>query len=218
MTAPPARSRRVPRPSAEDRERAILTTFERLLEEGAYHDISIDDLARGAGISRPSFYFYFASKDAVLLTLLDRLIEEAHAGRGDALERLAEDPAGGLRESIHAFYATFSAHRAVAVACAEARLTNPEVRELWSNVMDGWVQEAAVAIDAERKRGGAPPGVPARDLATALIHMNERSLHALLSGETPALADESVIDVLVGVWLNAIYGTGVPPGRTPAGA
>ena len=41
--------------------------------------ISVDDLARGAGISRPTFYFYFASKDAVLLTLLDRVVAEADA-------------------------------------------------------------------------------------------------------------------------------------------
>ena len=40
-------------------------------------EISVDDLAKGAGISRPTFYFYFPSKDAVLLTLLDRVITEA---------------------------------------------------------------------------------------------------------------------------------------------
>ena len=86
----PARARRAARPSGDDRELAILETAERLLEDRSLAEISVDDLAKGAGISRPTFYFYFASKDAVLLTLLERVIAEADA----ALERLiAERPA-----------------------------------------------------------------------------------------------------------------------------
>src|SRR4029077_19443864 len=64
------RGRRSSRPSGDDREQAILATAERLLEERALADISVDDLAKGAGISRPTFYFYFPSKEAVLLTLI----------------------------------------------------------------------------------------------------------------------------------------------------
>ena len=63
------RGRRSTRPSGDDREQAILATAERLLEERAFADISVDDLAKGAGLSRPTFYFYFKSKEAVLLSL-----------------------------------------------------------------------------------------------------------------------------------------------------
>src|SRR5688572_25866239 len=79
-----ARGRRSARPSGDDRELAILATAERLLAERPLSAISVDDLARGAGISRPTFYFYFASKDAVLLTLLDRVVAEADAATLDA--------------------------------------------------------------------------------------------------------------------------------------
>ena len=65
------RGRRSARPSGDDREQAILATAERLLEERSLADISVDDLAKGAGISRPTFYFYFPSKEAVLLSLLE---------------------------------------------------------------------------------------------------------------------------------------------------
>src|SRR6201996_4638102 len=68
------RGRRSIRPSGDDREQAILATAERLLEERAYADISVDDLAKGAGLSRPTFYFYFKSKEAVLLSLLEPMI------------------------------------------------------------------------------------------------------------------------------------------------
>ena len=192
--------------SADDRERAILETAERLLETRPLQEIAIDDLARGAGISRPSFYFYFSSKEAVLLSLLDRVIEEADATREAALETVvAGDPAAFCRAGIAAFHDTFRAHRAVTLAAAEARTTHPEVRELWSRVMTGWVEEAAGLIGAERARGAAPDGIPARDLAVALNLMNERVLHATFAGDAPAIGADEVVDVLVAVWLSAIY-------------
>ena len=73
------RGRRSARPSGDDRELAILTTAEQLLEERPFAEISVDDLAKGAGISRPTFYFYFPSKDAVLLSLFEPVIVEADA-------------------------------------------------------------------------------------------------------------------------------------------
>jgi AcrR family transcriptional regulator len=208
--ARPARGRRAARVSGDERERSILTTAERLLEEQPFHEISIDDLARGAGISRPTFYFYFPSKEAVLLTLLDRMVEEARSGQGDALERFAEDPAYWLRQGITAVYETFRLHRAVVLAAADVRATSEEGRELWARVMEQWVEETTAAIESERARGTAPGGLPARDLAVALNLMNERLLLATLAGYKPAVDEASAVDVLVTVWLRAIYGSTAP--------
>lgn len=199
------RGRRPARPTGGDREPAILAGAERLLEQRPWREISIDDLARGAGLSRPTFYFYFRSKDAVLLALLDRVVEEADRASLGVLAQPPEDAAQAWRGCINAFYETFRAHRAVTVACADARTTNAEVRELWSAVMGTWVERTAAAIEAERERGAAPPGAPARDIATALNLMNERLLHATFAGETPAVAEPGVVDVLLEVWLRAIY-------------
>ena len=206
----PARGRRPGRSTGDDRELAILGTAERLLAERAFADISIDDLARGAGISRPTFYFYFPSKDAVLLTLLDRVIEEADAAAGDVLDRLAEDPRARWRELIARFHATFGGHRAVVLACAQVRGTNAEVRRLWAAVLDRWVHSVQTAIEGERRRGAAPDGLPARDLAIALNSMNERVWYATFAGDGPAVAERDVVDVLLDVWLTAIYRTTTP--------
>jgi AcrR family transcriptional regulator len=210
-TARSTRGRRAGRPTGDDRELAILATAERLLGERTLREISIDDLAKGAGISRPTFYFYFPSKDAVLLALLDRVVSEAdEAARRVPDSELPVDPARFWRECISAFFHTFREHRAVTLACAEARCTNTEVRELWASVMESWTQRAAVAIECERDRGAAPAGLPARDLAVALCSMNERSLHATFAGDQPSIASSDVVGVLHTVWLNAIYQTTTP--------
>lgn len=205
----PSRGRRTSRLSGDDRERTILETAERLLKDHSLHEISVDDLARGAGISRPTFYFYFASKEAVLLTLLDRLVEEAR--RGVELALMAHDPPGVVRQGLEAIHETFREHRAVAVAATSARASSPAVRELWARVMESFVAETTAAIEAERARGAALPGVPARDLAIALNRMNERVLQASFEDDAPAIAEDGILDTLVEVWLRAIYGTTAPP-------
>ena len=201
----PSRGRRSSRPSGDDRELAILKTAERLFEERSLAEISVDDLARGAGISRPTFYFYFPSKDAVLLTLLDRVIEEAGARLDGLAERLPDDPALGWRIGITAFFEAFGAHRAVARATAPARITNSEVRALWSTFMQKCVDNTATLIKAERKRGAAPDTIPAADLATFLNLMNERAMTAAFLTEVPAVPDERVVDTLTHIWLTSIY-------------
>src|SRR5215212_3632693 len=201
------RGRRAARPSGDDRELAILATAERLLAEKPLSAISVDDLARGAGISRPTFYFYFSSKDAVLLSLLDRVVAEADAVTGEAFGHPAAGPREGWRRVITAYYETFRAHRALTLAWAEARSANAEVRDLWAGVVETWVQRCAAAIDAERARGAAPAGPSARDLAVVLTSTNERVLYATFSGDGPALPETGVVDVLLEVWLRGIYGT-----------
>ena len=209
--APTGRGRRAVRASGDERERAILETAERLLEERPLSEISVDDLARGAGISRPTFYFYFPSKDAVVLTIVDRLVAAAAGSREQALTTLAQgDPRAGLRQALEDLYSAFRSRRAVALAAAELRTTNEEARRLWAEVMEGWVADVTAVIEAERARGAAPFGQPARDLAIALVQMNERVQYATFAGESPSLEDERVLDVLVDIWLRAIYGTAEP--------
>jgi AcrR family transcriptional regulator len=189
----------------DEREQLILSAFEELLEARSLHDISVDDIARAAGLSRSAFYFYFASKEAVLLSLFERIIAEAQAARGDTLAALEADPAAGIREALRAFYDAFRTHRAVTLAGADAWASSAEVRALWGQAMEQWVAEATVLIEVERQRGAAPAGLPARDLATSLLWMNERVLHTTFAGQEPAVDEADVLDVLVGIWLRAIY-------------
>lgn len=201
------RGRRSSRASGDERERAILATAERLLEERPLSGISVADLAAGAGISRPTFYFYFPSRDAVVLTLVERMVAEADESRKEVLEIAQEEPRAGLRRVLEGSFAPFASRRTVVLAAAELRTTNADARELWSRVMEGWVAQVSEIIQAERARGAAPPGPPARELATALVQMNERAQHGTLGGESPSIPDSSISDVLVEIWLRAIYGT-----------
>jgi AcrR family transcriptional regulator len=204
-TARSGRGRRSTRPSGDDREAAILATAERLLEGKTFADISVDDLAKGAGLSRPTFYFYFPSKEAVLLSLFERVIVEADS----ALEALTANPPAEAkalwRQGINVFVRTFGAHRAVSLAAERSR-TNDEICELWSTFMQKWVAHSAAIIDVERARGAAPDTLPSQELSTALNLLNEKVMLTSFAAEVPSLAGERVLDTLVHIWMASIYG------------
>lgn len=202
-----ARGRRAARPSGDDRELAILETAERLLEDRTLAEISVDDLAKGAGISRPTFYFYFPSKDAVLLTLLDRIIAEADERADAALGPMdaAVDPAGVWR-AINALFESFGGHRSVMLAGWAARPSNAEMHSMWSQFMQKWIDYTADSIQAERDRGAAPVTIPARDLAIALNLMNERTMFAAHAAEKGSIDRDRLVDTLAYIWVSSIYG------------
>ncbi|OMC27759.1 TetR family transcriptional regulator [Mycobacterium sp. GA-1841] len=208
-TSSPARAprgRRAARPSGDDREAAILETARQLLETKKFADISVDDLAKGAGISRPTFYFYFPSKEAVLLSLIDPLIKRADTGFDSALEDMPADPKRAIRRGIEIFFDSFASHPATARAGTEALNSSPEFRAFWSGLMQKWINLTAALIAAERQRGAAPGTISALDLATSLNLMNERTMMAALSAEHPAVDYDKVVDTLTHIWLTSIYG------------
>jgi AcrR family transcriptional regulator len=200
------RGRRAARPSGDERQQAILDTATRLIERRSFADISVDDLAKGAGISRPTFYFYFASKEAVLLSLLDPLIKRADTGFDDALDSMPTEPHEAIRRGIEIFFSSFGSHPATARAGAEAVNSSPEFRAIWAGLMQKWINLTAALITAERQRGAAPETLPALDLATSLNLMNERMMMAALTDERPSVPADRVVDTLTHIWLTSIYG------------
>ena len=96
-------------------------------------------------------------------------------------------------------------HRAVAVAGAAAKATNPEVRQLWSALMSKWIAHTTIAIKAERGRGAAPDSIPAAELSVALNMLSERMMAAAFTADDQAIPEGRVIDTLLHIWLASIY-------------
>lgn len=202
-----SRGRRAARPSGDERQQAILDTAARLIEHRSFAEISVDDLAKGAGISRPTFYFYFASKEAVLLSLMDPLIKRADTGFDNAMDTMPTEPHEAIRRGIEIFFSSFGSHPATARAGAEAVNSSPEFRAIWAGLMQKWISLTAALINAERQRGAAPDTLPALDLATSLNLMNEKMMMATLAGDRPSVDHDRVVDTLTHIWLTSIYGT-----------
>jgi AcrR family transcriptional regulator len=199
--------RRKRRPRKGDlKEEAILASAERLLSEKPLSDISIDELARGADISRPAFYFYFGSKDAVLQALVERIADEAFKASEKWLSGNEDSPEEAIRDAIAAGAKLWRDHGPVLRAALQTWETDPVLQPFWEQVVNRFVEASAAQIRRDRRLGRAPAGPPsAKALATALIWMNERCYYTASLGLGPSLADRELIDTLTKVWTRAVY-------------
>jgi TetR/AcrR family transcriptional regulator, ethionamide resistance regulator len=192
------------------KEQAILETCERLLGERPLRDITVDELAAGAGISRPTFYFYFESKDAVLRALVGRIADALYDRSEGWLERGDDPPAEIARRSIETSARLWREHGPVLRAAVEAWGDDAGMRDFWEGTIGRFVRQSARAIDEERRAGEAPNGPHAEALAKALIWMNERCFYTSSLGVGPALCDDELVGTLTAIWLRAIYGDVTP--------
>jgi AcrR family transcriptional regulator len=85
MQATPKYSRLEP----EQRRAQILDAAERLFAEHAYDEVSIEDIARSAGVTRGLVHHYFGGRKDVYLALLERLGAEREEQAGPPAGRSA---------------------------------------------------------------------------------------------------------------------------------
>lgn len=58
------------------RRKRIVEASQRMFSETAYSDVQMDDVARAAGVAKPTLYRYFATKEDLFLEGLDLMLEE----------------------------------------------------------------------------------------------------------------------------------------------
>jgi len=192
----------------EDTQAQIFAATERLLEQVPLHELSVAQIIEEAGLSRATFYFYFSSKYAVIVGLLDRVMDEIYAVARPFIDRADdESPEDALRRGIEAAAKLWSTHRLAMRAVSEHWHAVPELRELWLEVIDRFTNAFAEEIDRERQDGIAPSGVDSRRLATSLLWASERCFYVSgLSVEDDLPSEEAAVDALYALWYGGIYG------------
>jgi AcrR family transcriptional regulator len=207
--AKPAAGRRRGRSRGDRKEQAILDTAWRLLAGKPLSEISIEDLATGAGISRPTFYFYFESREAVIRALGDAVLANLRAALVEPAPDADTTALGFLRVRLRSFLTVWTEQGAVLRAMVPLYESDPELRAFWDGVTDSFVAGFAQGIEAERTAGRALPAPPtADDLARALVAMFWRSGYqlSLLPPDRQASEAERLVETLALVNHRAIYG------------
>jgi AcrR family transcriptional regulator len=189
-----------------DLEAAICAAAERLMAERPYAELSVADVLEEAGVSRASFYFYFASKDALLARLGERIATDVYGTTRTWFDGDDGAPRYELRAAVAGALAVWTEHAGVQRAVVEAGPQDAETSAFWQRRMQAFIGASARRIERDRRRGLAPPGPEAQPLAAALMWMTERALYQQISGGDPAFAEPEVfIDTLTDVWWRAIY-------------
>jgi TetR/AcrR family transcriptional regulator, ethionamide resistance regulator len=193
------RGRRRTTPTKGDqRERAILDAAEEQLDTIGFDRMTIEMITKAVGITRGAFYFYFASKNAVLTALIERTVAtlRTEIEAADA----SGDPAPALRRSIDQTRDMWRDHGSVMRAAVELAPTVAAISESWHSAVTA-IRDTTRAI---AERAGLADGdgpTDARAVTTALVWMTERAFYQ--ASKTGASLDDTAA-TLTHLWLNTL--------------
>jgi AcrR family transcriptional regulator len=105
----------------DTRREQILDAARKMFVSQGYENSSVDDIARAAGLSKGSIYWYFRSKLEILLALADQCMDEHR----NEVVRLAEMDQYGPE-------ALYKSHRHL----IEGKLTTPEHDQLFGQLVE----------------------------------------------------------------------------------
>ncbi|MGX6602527.1 TetR/AcrR family transcriptional regulator [Micromonosporaceae bacterium Da 78-11] len=207
MTTPATGRRRGPS-RGDRREQAILDTALTLLARKPLAEITIDELAAGADISRSSFYFYFDSKLAVLVALLQGLAGDLGRDTEEWLDGSGPD-AAALRRSLTALAALWRAHGPLLAHAVAAGPASPEIARWRAQLFDLHVRRLSARIRRDRAAGLAPAGPAPEVLAGMIDHLRDATFLAEATATGAGLGEAAaaqVVEDLLTIELRMMYG------------
>src|SRR3954468_22473581 len=195
------------RGAAAAAEREIVEAAGTLLREKPFRELTVDDLMRRTGLSRPSFYVYFRDRHDLVLKVVERIGGELFAMSERWYEGAGDGPTL-IREAIDGVVGVFAANGPVLRALADAAAVDPRVEAAYAELMQRFVDATARHIDQEIAAARTLPLDPV-PTATALTWMMERYLQLRL-GRTPDAPRAPISDALTTIWARVLYGTTQP--------
>ena len=175
-----------------------------LAGDGSFKDLTVDEIARAAGVSRPAFYLYFRDKGELLLAAVEEVSHELYE-QADLWWHGEGEPAALVREAVGGVARVYSENAGVMRVATEVSTYDEPVREFWIRLVGRFADATADHIRADQEAGRVRSGLDADATADALVWMTERCCYIHLArGESDAAA---VTAALLPVWLGALYGT-----------
>ncbi|MEV5386247.1 TetR/AcrR family transcriptional regulator [Streptomyces sp. NPDC052721] len=141
-----------------------------MLKDGAtYTELSVEQIAQAAGISRSTFYLYFRDKVDVLLRLSSSLKTESQAIAAAWRPTGAGGGVDGLARTYEGILQHYRKHAFLLTAIHEVAAYDPLVREAWSAYQSHFVDNLITLLKEEQEAGGTPADVDPELAATIMV-------------------------------------------------
>lgn len=161
----------------------LVPIVEGLIErEGGFAELSVEAIIRAGGISRSTFYAYFADKSDLLGAMARHVVADV-LDSGDSWWSLPGDAGRErLREALRPPVDAYRAHATLLGAVVEAAAYDARSRDQLNRLVGGASGALEAHIRACQLAGTAPPELDPKRSAEWLIWMIERGLYQLVSG------------------------------------
>ncbi|MET0930083.1 MAG: TetR/AcrR family transcriptional regulator, partial [Aeromicrobium sp.] len=169
----------------------VVEAVSRIIERRESDLPGVAEIAREAGVSRPTFYAYFATSDEAFAQVV------AHVR--DAVLSIQEradtsSVAATYRSTLVAMLDLTVEHLGLVTLLASQARRDPQIAAMWHDIHDRPVRRHARFIDRLVEQGLAEPAVPSLTIAEAVDGMTAR--FAQLIAEDPARRDDLAAELV----------------------
>jgi AcrR family transcriptional regulator len=167
----------------------LLPVVEAMLATGqSFRAITVEEIARNAGMARSSFYRYFTDKHELLIAICTPALEEIAVVAMRPWDRGADTTRESLEDELLRTMQAYRPHIRLLGAMIEASTYDAATRELFLAGFEQIRDAVIVRIEAGQKAGFIHRDIHARELAGWLTWMAERGMSELVPG-----ADEATL-------------------------
>lgn len=163
----------------EEKRQEIIGAAAALFTELGFEGTSMARIAKAAGVTPTTIYWYVADKDALLVEVLDHLL----AG---ALEELAEEEHGSLVDQVAWALERLQRHRGL--------VNVVHTRSEQSSAVAAWHDRFHALVDTMVIEGLAEQGVPDRH-RESIARLTTFAVEGLLAHPTDAAAARGVLEL-----------------------
>ncbi|MGH2957778.1 MAG: TetR/AcrR family transcriptional regulator, partial [Solirubrobacterales bacterium] len=175
-----AAERRSSRRERRERTRTEVIGAALELAEGApFRDLTVDQIAKTAGLSRSAFYTHFHDKHELLLAAVEEVAEELYE-MADRWWHGEGPPAERVWDAIEGVVKVYADQANLLRIATEVSTYDEEVREVWIAIAERFIEATAAHIRSEQGADLIPESLRARPTAEALVWMVERCCYIYL--------------------------------------
>ena len=139
----------------------------------------MDEISRSAGVSRPAFYTHFADKEELLLAAVGEVSEQLYE-MADRWWHGVGPPAERVRRAIDGVVSVYAGEARLLRIAAEVATYDDEVRALWLDIAERFIDATADHVRSEQDVGLIPRTLDPRATGEVLFWMAERCCYMYL--------------------------------------
>jgi AcrR family transcriptional regulator len=192
----------------------LLTVIEHELQQGeSYTELSVERICAEAGIARSTFYTHFEDKG--------HLLRELTADVLGALGQIAAEwwtsgqdiDRDQIEVMMYRLYSAYREHDALLGAVADTAVYDDAVHDVFNSMIDSFIREITKMIERGRKQGWITLDASAKETATLLNWMVERTSYEAVRGAGDAQI-KRIAQANAEILWKTLYTAALTPART----
>lgn len=192
-------------PAAMDR---LVEAFERLLARGeSFTTISVEELAREAGMARATFYLHCRNKGQLVSHAMQAVQLQLKTAARARLKKSGSYGRAEFQAFMREVVEILFRHRHAIWAMNEVSAYDPQVQAVFAEFMDQRTREIQRTLDQLARQGAAHPAAHA-GLAQMLAWTIERSFCKMLNEQSTPKEREALADMLTHTIWSALASVG----------